>query len=152
MSTSAFITRASELPRPLNVVGEMITVLAGGDATGGYELFLQEGRAGQGPPPHSHDWSETFYVLAGEIEIAAGDRSAVCRAGDIAHAPAGVAHWFRFLTDGKMVSVTSRPGASKFFADMDRDAPGQPTGPEGLAPVMAVANRHGISIAAPAGA
>jgi quercetin dioxygenase-like cupin family protein len=56
-------------PRPLNVVGEQVTILASKGATHGYEIFLQEGREGSGPPPHSHQWDESFYVIRGEIEF-----------------------------------------------------------------------------------
>jgi len=149
MPTKPFIAHAGEHPKPLNVVGEAITVLASGEATGSYEIFLQNGKVGQGPPPHAHDWDEAFYVISGQIEIGAGDAHAVCGPGAVAHAPAGTPHWFRFVTDGQMLSVTSRLGASKFFADMDKDAPGEPTGPDGLAPVIAVATRHGLALAAP---
>ena len=54
-------------PRPLNVVGEHITVLASGDQTGSYEVFHQEGAEGSGPPPHSHPWDEAFYIVRGEV-------------------------------------------------------------------------------------
>ena len=63
-----FIVTPDRAPRPLNVVGEKITVLASGAQTGGYEIFLQVGSEGSGPPPHSHPWDESFYVLAeGEV-------------------------------------------------------------------------------------
>jgi quercetin dioxygenase-like cupin family protein len=54
-------------PPGLNVVGEQITVLADGAATGSYEIFRQAGPEGSGPPPHSHPWDEAFYVIAGQI-------------------------------------------------------------------------------------
>ncbi|HZZ34649.1 MAG TPA: hypothetical protein VFE03_02910, partial [Caulobacteraceae bacterium] len=61
------IVMPGQAPRPLNVVGEQITVLASGQQTGGYEIFLQVGTEGSGPPPHSHGWDEAFYVTKGEI-------------------------------------------------------------------------------------
>lgn len=38
-----FVVTHANSPRPLNVVGEKVTVLASGDQTGGYEVFLQDG-------------------------------------------------------------------------------------------------------------
>jgi hypothetical protein len=46
-----FVVTADQASRPLNVVGEKITVLASGAQTGGYEIFLQVGPEGSGPPP-----------------------------------------------------------------------------------------------------
>ena len=62
MTAKAFVVAPKDYPRPLNVVGEHITVLASEAATGGYEIFLQEGPEGTGPPPHSHPWDESFFV------------------------------------------------------------------------------------------
>jgi hypothetical protein len=56
----------------LNVVGEHITLLASAAATGSYEIFLQQGPEGSGPPPHNHPWDEAFYVTKGEIEFGVG--------------------------------------------------------------------------------
>jgi hypothetical protein len=50
----------STYPKPLNVVGVNITVLASAAATEGYEITLQEGNAGSGPPLHTHPWDECF--------------------------------------------------------------------------------------------
>ena len=46
MPAKAFVVTPKDYQRPLNVVGEHITVLASGDATGGYEIFLQDGPEG----------------------------------------------------------------------------------------------------------
>ena len=59
-----------EAPHLLKVVGEEITVLASGTQTEGYEIFRQAGPEGSGPPPHSHRWDESFYVIGGEIASA----------------------------------------------------------------------------------
>src|SRR6185312_8432786 len=99
-------------PRPLNVVGEHITVLASGDQTGGYEVFHQEGTEGSGPPPHRHPWDEAFYVVRGEVAFGAGGQESVARAGTFVHVPGGTTHWFRFgAGGGEMLSLAS-PGAA----------------------------------------
>jgi len=49
-----------------------VTVLASNAATQGYEITRAQGEVGVGPPPHSHNWDESFYVLAGEVEFTCG--------------------------------------------------------------------------------
>lgn len=96
MNANAFFT-APDCTRPLNVVGKHITVLASGEATGSYEVFLQEGPAGSGPIPHSHPWDESFYVIRGEVDFTIdGGEQRTARPGALVHVPAGVPHWFRW--------------------------------------------------------
>jgi quercetin dioxygenase-like cupin family protein len=139
-----FIRTVSDYPH-YRVVGETISVAASAADTGGLELFHQKGAAGQGPPPHAHPWDETFFVVKGEIEIGIGDKAALCGPGAVAHAPAGIFHWFRFAGDGEMVSVTSRVGAADFFADVDRTTEGSPD----LEKLLPVAFRHGLKVPEP---
>ena len=137
----AFIRNLSDYPH-YRVVGETISVAASAADTGGLELFHQKGTAGQGPPPHAHPWDETFLVTRGEIEIGVGDKSALCGPGAVAHVPAGIFHWFRFASEGEMVSVTSRAGAADFFADVDRTTEGSAD----LELLLPVAFRHGLKV------
>lgn len=143
MTPRAFITHAAERGRPLNVVGEHITVLASGDDTGSYEIFLQEGPEGTGPVPHAHPWDESFYVTRGEVDFSLerGDLR-TARVGDLVHVPADTLHWFRWRPGGgAMVSMTSRLGASRMFVDIDREiAPGAPD----VETLVAIAKRHGL--------
>lgn len=122
-----FIVAGEDQPRALNVLGERITVLADTTRTGGLELFRQQGNAGQGPPPHAHDWNETFYIVSGEIEFGVGAETRRLGPGALVHVPANVSHWFRFATEGEMISVTSAAGASQLFTAIDAaTTPGQP--------------------------
>jgi quercetin dioxygenase-like cupin family protein len=66
----------------LDIVGERLVVLASGKATGGYEIFLQRGPEGSGPPPHSHPWDESFYVVAGEVAFGIGPNPKTASVGD----------------------------------------------------------------------
>jgi quercetin dioxygenase-like cupin family protein len=63
------IIEADKTPEPVNVVGEAITILAGGDTTKPFEVHIQEGVQGGGPPPHFHPWDEAFYVMDGQVEV-----------------------------------------------------------------------------------
>ena len=146
MDAQAFFTTPTSCGRPLNVVGEHISVLASGATTGSYEVFLQEGPEGSGPIPHTHAWDESFYVVRGEVDFSV-DRSELrtARAGDLVHVPAGTPHWFRWNRGGgAMLSITSRLGASRLFAEIDAEiAPEQPD----VQKLVAIALRHGLTVA-----
>ena len=142
-----FVTQAGSSPRPLNVVGENITVLASGAQTGGYEIFLQNGPENSGPPPHNHPWDESFYVIRGEIAFGIGDAETVAFPGTFVHLPAGTTHWFRFgKGGGEMVSMTSREGASRMFTEMDREiAPDNPD----IEKLAGIARRYEVTVIPP---
>jgi quercetin dioxygenase-like cupin family protein len=125
MSTKPFAVPPENRPRSLNVVGEQITVLASKAATDRYEIFLQDGPEGSGPPPHSHAWDESFYVIRGEVEFGMGEKSMVAAPGTLVHLPAGTVHWFRFAkVGGQMISLTGEGSeASSLFTDIDAEIP-----------------------------
>lgn len=143
----AIIVTPASAPRPLNIVGEQVTVLASGAQTGGYEIFHQAGPEGSGPPPHNHPWDEAFYVIKGQIAFGVEERELVAQPGTLVHLPAGVTHWFRFGPGGgEMVSMTSREGASLMFADFDREV--SPTAPE-LDKLIALGRPYGLAVDLP---
>lgn len=142
MNPKPFVVAPGSYPAPLKIVGEEITVLASGAATAGYEIFLQNGPEGSGPPPHYHSWDESFYVTQGKIEFGIEQESFVAPAGTLVHLPAGTTHWFRFgAGGGQMVSMTSRQAASQMFADMDRELSSE--NPD-LAKLVEIGARHGL--------
>jgi len=144
-----FIVTPGQALRPLNVVGEKITILASSEQTGGYEIFLQVGPEGSGPPPHSHPWDESFYVIKGEISLGVDQTEMIVAPGTLAHIPAGTTHWFRFGKGGcEMVSMTSREGASRLFADLDREI--SPENPD-LGKLIEIARRNRTVVIPPAG-
>ena len=144
MTPKAFVVAPKDYDRALNIVGEQCTVLASGARTGGYEIFLQRGPEGSGPPPHNHPWDESFYVVKGEIEFGIDKDHMVATAGTLVHLPAGTTHWFRFgKGGGEMVSMTSREGASHMFTDFDREI--SPTHPD-LGKLIEVGGRYGLKV------
>jgi len=128
----------------LDIVGERLVVLASGKATGGYEIFLQRGPEGSGPPPHSHPWDESFYVVAGEVAFGIGADAKTASPGTLVHLPAGTEHWFRFgRGGGEMISMTSRLGASEMFTAIAREV--APVDPD-LEKLAEVGGRHGLKL------
>ncbi len=145
MAPKAFVVTPEDYAPTLNLVGEHITVLASGEATEGYEIFLQRGPEGSGPPPHTHPWDESFYVVKGQIDFGIGAESTTAAPGTLVHLPAGTVHWFRFGTGGaEMISMTSRLGASRMFADLAREV--APVDPD-LEKLAEVGARHGLKVA-----
>jgi len=143
-----FIVKPGQGPRPLNVVGEQITVLASSEQTGGYEIFLQVGPEGSGPPPHNHPWDESFYVIRGEMALGVGQNETTAGPGTLVHVPAGTIHWFRFGKGGcEMVSMTSRGGASRLFTDFDREI--SPEKPD-LGKLIEIGHGYGLVVVPPA--
>ncbi len=147
MHEPIIVTPASA-PRPLNIVGEQLTILASGAQTGSYEIFHQAGPEGSGPPPHNHPWDEAFYVISGEIAFGVGDEEMIAQPGTLVHLPAGTTHWFRFgAGGGEMVSMTSREGASHMFTDFDREV--SPVNPD-IEKLIALGRPYGLEVPLPA--
>ena len=135
-------------PAPLKVVGEEITVLAPGSATGSYEIFRQNGSEGTGPPPHNHPWDEAFYVTEGSVFFGIEGRADLeATPGTFVHVPGGATHWFRFgANGGDMISMVSRPGASEFFTQVHNEV--SPVEPD-LGALVGIATAHGLTIPLP---
>ena len=146
MKSQPFVVTPEDYARSLDVVGEKITVLAPKSATQGYEIFRQQGDEGTGPPPHSHDWDESFYVVSGTVDISYRDQTVTAGPGTLVHLPAGTVHSFRFgAGGGEMISVTGQGGlASQLFTDIDKEIP---PGPPDIPKLIAVARQNGVTVA-----
>ena len=131
----------------LQVVGEEIRVLADVSQTGGVEIFLQYGREGSGPPPHSHPWDEAYFMIDGEMDVLLGDRTVVLVPGAFVFVPAGTVHNFRYRAGGgRFVSFNSRAGAAAFFREVQAALP---DGKPDLATLIPIAVRNQVIPAGP---
>lgn len=147
MGTGPIVVTPSERPKPLDLVGEEMTVLLAGDQTGGYEVFLQVGREGSGPPPHHHPWDEAFFVIRGEVTFGADGEESTAAPGTLVHVPGGTTHWFKAGEGGaEMLSITSPAGAAAFFTAISRDGSGKVPDFE---EVIRIAASHGSTILVP---
>jgi quercetin dioxygenase-like cupin family protein len=147
MSTGPIVVAPDARPSALDLVGEDLTVLVSGAQTGSYEIFLQAGRAGSGPPPHHHPWDEAFYVLRGEVTFGADEHETTVGPGTLVHLPGGTTHWFRLGEGGaEMLSVTSPSGAAAFFTAISRD--GEQDAPD-FGALVRTAAEHGATILPP---
>src|SRR5271163_3636939 len=67
----------------LGVVGDTYTILVTGeDTVGKYTLIDMHVPPGGGPPPHRHDFEETFTILDGEVEATFRGVKATINAGE----------------------------------------------------------------------
>src|SRR5688500_19633671 len=79
------------------VVGDLYTILASGEDTGGaYALIHAVVPPGGGPPPHTHSREdEAFYVLEGELAFHADGREFAATPGAWVTLARGSLHSFR---------------------------------------------------------
>jgi quercetin dioxygenase-like cupin family protein len=105
----------------IGVVGDTYTILLTGEDTAGrYCLIDMYVPPGGGPPPHRHDFEETFSILEGELEISFRGEKRVARAGETAHIPANAPHQFQNLSGKpvRMLCTCSPAGQEKFFMEV----------------------------------
>ena len=72
----------------LGIVGDTYTILlTGNDTAGRYCLIEMYIPPGSGPPPHRHDFEESFTVTEGELEATFRGGKLVVRAGETISIP-----------------------------------------------------------------
>jgi len=149
MKAPYLVLTPDQRARPLNVVGTQVTVLASNAATQSYGITLQQGDEGTGPPPHSHDWDEAFFVLSGEIRFLCDGQAHVCTAGTLVHVPRGTVHGFQYgKGGGQMLEITGQNAlAAQMFAAVDRALP---PGPPDIPKLLQVLEHNGVTVAGPA--
>ncbi|SEE47822.1 cupin domain-containing protein [Pseudomonas migulae] len=139
------VIESGKTPRPVNVVGEAITILAGGDLSKPFEVHIQEGVQGGGPPPHFHPWDEAFYVIDGQVQVTVEGASTTVSAGGYVHIPAGSIHAYKNISaTAKMIGVVSDPRGGQFFAAVDRLRV-----PEDLPQILEIAQAYGVTFLLP---
>jgi quercetin dioxygenase-like cupin family protein len=105
----------------IGLVGDTYTVLLKGkDTAGRYCLIDMHIPPGGGPPPHRHDFEESFTVLEGEIEATFRGVKSVVGAGETIHIPANAPHQFRNATQqpARLLCICSPAGQEDFFAEV----------------------------------
>ena len=138
--------RPEQHERALNVVGTQVTVLASNSATQSYGITLQHGDEGTGPPPHSHDWDEAFYVLKGEVNFQCDGKAYACTVGTLVHVSRGTVHGFSYGSGGgQMLEITGSGAlATQLFTAIDDEIP---VGPPDVPKLLDVAKRNGVTVA-----
>jgi len=146
MSGRYFVLKPDQRDPALNVVGTLVTVLAPNAKTQSYGITLQQGEEGTGPPPHSHDWDEAFYVLRGEIAFQCDGQAHTCGVGTLVHVPRGTVHAFSYGSGGgQMLEITGAGAqAAQMFTAVDNEIP---VGPPDVPKLLDVLKRNGVIVA-----
>ena len=147
MDNQHLVLRPDQHERALNVVGTQVTVLASNSATQSYGITLQQGDEGTGPPLHSHDWDEAFYVLKGKVDFQCDGNAYACTAGTLVHVPRGTVHGFSYGSGGgQMLEITGAGAlAAQMFTAVDSEIP---AGPPDIPKLLDVLVRNGVTVAA----
>lgn len=144
MGNNAIIITPKEYPDPLQVIGTEVTVLASIQETNGLEITVQSGDEGAGPPPHSHDWDESFFVLGGKVEFSCNGRARMCTAGSLVYIPAGTVHAFNYGPGGgRLLEITENGRATELFKSISEKIP---PGPLDVPKVVEVLNENGVNV------
>jgi mannose-6-phosphate isomerase-like protein (cupin superfamily) len=119
----------------IGVVGDTYTIVLSGDNTDGrYCLIDMHVPPGGGPPPHRHDFEETFIILNGEIQATFRGEKRVVKAGETINIPANAPHQFRNSSSkpARMLCICSPPGQEEFFKEVGTPVATRTTAPPKL--------------------
>jgi quercetin dioxygenase-like cupin family protein len=118
--TIAQIDKEQSLPH-IGLVGDTYTITVGGADTGGrFCIIDMHIPPGGGPPPHRHDFEETFILLEGEVEVTFRGNKSVVRAGDTVNIPANAPHPFHNASSKptRLLCLCSPAGQDDFFKEV----------------------------------
>jgi Mannose-6-phosphate isomerase len=143
MSPKQFIVKPGDRSAALSVVGTNVTVLVSAANSKSQQVTLQSGDEGTGPPPHSHEWDESFYVTKGQVQFTCADQTTMCVAGTFVYVPGGTVHAFSYGPGGgEMLEFTGFGSkAIQMFTALDREIP---PGPPDVPKVVEVAGEYGV--------
>ena len=105
----------------VGVVGDIYTILLSGkDTAGRFCLIDMYIPAGGGPPPHRHDFEETFTLLEGKLDFTFRGTKQVLGAGDTINIPANAPHQFHNSSGqpARIFCICSPSGQEEFFREV----------------------------------
>jgi quercetin dioxygenase-like cupin family protein len=97
----------------IGIVGDTYTITVSGDQTNGrFCVIDMHIPPGGGPPPHRHDFEETFILLQGEMEVTFRSKKSIARAGDTINVPSNAPHQFHNSSsqDVRLLCICSPAG------------------------------------------
>ncbi len=105
----------------IGLAGDTYTILLSGDDTDGrYCLIDMLIPPGGGPPPHRHDFEESFTLLEGEIEFTFRGEKSIVQAGETINIPATAPHSFINSSDQsvRLLCICSPAGQAEYFSQL----------------------------------
>jgi quercetin dioxygenase-like cupin family protein len=113
-------TQPDKLPH-IGLVGDTYTITVTGEQTDGrFCVIDMHVPPGGGPPPHRHDFEETFILLEGEMEATFRGIKSTVHAGETVNIPANSPHQFHNASalPVRMLCICSPAGQEKFFIEI----------------------------------
>jgi quercetin dioxygenase-like cupin family protein len=120
LKRSLTLAQPDNLPH-IGLVGDTYTItVTGEDTNGRFCVIDMHIPPGGGPPPHRHDFEETFVLLEGELEATFRGKKSTVNAGDTLNIPANAPHQFHNASTGpvRMLCICSPAGQEKFFVEV----------------------------------
>jgi quercetin dioxygenase-like cupin family protein len=111
----------NQMAAHVGLVGDTYTILLSGrDTAGQFCLIDMHVPPGGGPPPHRHDFEETFILLEGELEATFRGETRTANAGDTIHIPSNAPHQFHNSSSKpvRMLCICSPAGQEEFFKEV----------------------------------
>jgi quercetin dioxygenase-like cupin family protein len=136
----------------LGIVGDTYTILVSGkDTAGQFCLIDMHVPPGGGPPPHRHDFEETFVILEGELEAIFRGNKRVVLAGETISVPANAPHQFHNSSSKpvRMLCICSPSGQEEFFKEIGVPVATRTTSPPKLDDVAQAEFMRKITALAP---
>jgi len=145
--------------RSVWLMGMLVTFKAISQDTGdAYSVYVATIPPHTGAPPHiHHQETEAFYLLEGELEFIAGERTVRATSGDFLHVDKDVMHAFTNLGSAiaRYVGIVTPGGLhEQLFAAIGEEAtsdtvPPPPAGPPDIARLIELASRYHTEIVPP---
>lgn len=109
--------------KKLKIAGGNYRIIISGEQTNGeYAVIEMSVPPGAGPNPHSHaDFSETFYVLEGEVTFKSEAGTYIAKQNSFINIPkGGIVHGFKNLSDNpaKLLCTVTPAGLDNLFEEM----------------------------------
>ena len=114
----------------ISLVGNTYTILVSAEDTAGrYSLIDMFVPPGGGPPPHRHDFEESFTVLEGEIEATFRGEKVTVGTGQVIQIPANAPHQFRNNSahPARLLCICSPAGQEGMFRELGVEVPTRTT-------------------------
>jgi quercetin dioxygenase-like cupin family protein len=105
----------------IGLVGDTYTITVPGESTAGrYTVIDMHIPPGGGPPPHRHDFEESFILVEGEMEAIFRGQKVTVKAPETVHIPANAPHQFKNVSNHsvRMICICAPAGQEKFFAEV----------------------------------
>jgi quercetin dioxygenase-like cupin family protein len=136
-------------------LGELLTVLASAEQTGGaFSLIEERLPRGAEPPPHVHRREdEAFFVLEGTLTVRVGDEVFPATPGSFVFCPRDLPHLLTVESDEvRMLTLCTPGGVEQLFVELGEPARGRTLPPDGAEPdverVITLAAHYGAEVLA----